>query len=321
MKKANDSFDEIMKWVLAAETIALAGHTSPDGDAVGACLALGGALEKAGKRVQVFLEEYAEKYRVIPNGHLLCPAEEARVPALFIALDCGDEERLGAAAEIFRKAEKKINIDHHESNTYFGELNFVEAEASSASELVFRLLERRLPITADEAAGLYAGLVYDTGGFRHSSTSPETMRIAGELMGYGIPFTAIYNRFFDSRSFTELKLMGKALENAELLYGGRVICSRMTTAEIAAVGGSSKELDAVINYLKGVQGVAVACFFYEKTETDIKGSFRSNDGYDVCALAKKFGGGGHIKAAGCTLPAPLEESVTRVLAEVGKMLE
>ena len=109
-------------------------------------------------------------------------------------------------------------------------------------------------------------------------------------MGYGIPFTEIYNRFFDSRSFSELKLMGRALSNAELLFGGDVVCSQITAAEIAELGGSSKDLDAIINYLKGVLGAKVACFFYEKTETDVKGSFRGNDGYDVCALAQKFGG-------------------------------
>lgn len=318
--RKNDSFAEIMECILTADSIALSGHLNPDGDAIGACLALGGALEKAGKRVTVILESYGDKYHLIPNGHLVCQAENAEIPTLFIALDCGDEERLGDAAEIFRRAEKKINIDHHESNTYFGELNYVAADASSTSEIVFKLLKDRLPITAAEAAGLYAGLIYDTGGFRHSSTSPETMRIAGELMEYGIPFTEIYNRFFDARSFTELKLMGRALDNAELLFGGEVVCSSITTAEIEELGGSSKELDAVINYLKGVLGANIACFFYEKTKTDVKGSFRGNDGYDVCALAQKFGGGGHIKAAGCTLSAPIAEAKAMVLREVEKML-
>ena len=316
----NDSFESIMKEILSADTIALAGHTNPDGDAIGACLALGGALEKAGKKIQVILESYADKYHLIPNGHLVCAAEEAEVPQLFIALDCGDAGRLGAAFVVFEKAERKINIDHHESNTHFGQLNYVAADASSTSEIVFQLLKDRLPVTAAEAAGLYAGLIYDTGGFRHSSTSPETMKIAGELMGYGIPFTEIYNRFFDSRSFSELKLMGRALSNAELLFDGKVVCSQITTAEIEELGGSNKELDAIINYLKGVLGANVACFFYEKTETDVKGSFRGNDGYDVCALAQKFGGGGHVKAAGCTLSMPIAQAKTAVLQEVEKML-
>lgn len=320
MKRENDSFEKIWEWIEAAERIVIAGHTNPDGDAIGACLALGGALEKQGKDVCVVLEKFAEKYHIIPNGHLVRSLEEIGTRDLFISLDCSDEGRLGDAAILLNQIERIINIDHHGSNTYFGGRNHVEGDASSASELVYRLLEGKIPLTAAEAAGLYTGIIYDTGGFRHSSTSPETMRIAGELMAYGIPFTKIYNRFFDARSFSELKIMSKALENAELLFGGEVICATITNAEIAACGGTNKELDGVINYLKGVLGVKVACFFYEKTETEVKGSFRGEDGYDVCALAQKFGGGGHIKAAGCTLTMPLAAAKEKVLAEIGKML-
>lgn len=318
--KANDSLETIWEQIQAAQTIVLAGHTNPDGDAIGACLALGGALEKSGKQVAVILEDYAEKYRMIPNAHLLRTAEEVGTPDLFLALDCGDAARLGAAEAVFQRAKHTVDLDHHASNPLYGEWNYVDAAASSTSEIVYRLLQGRLPLTAAEAAGLYAGLIYDTGGFRHSSTSPETMRIAGELMAYDIPFTAIYNRFFDSRSFTELKLMGKALDKAELLFGGKVVVSSLTAAEMAASGGNSKDVDAVINYLKGVQGAEVACFFYEKTAGEVKGSFRGNDGYDVCALAQKFGGGGHVKAAGCTLPAGMEEAMAAVLREVERML-
>lgn len=320
MMKANDSLEQIRKELLAAETITLAGHTNPDGDAIGACLALGGALEKSGKQVQVVLESYGDKYHLIPNGHLVKQAEDAVVTDLFLALDCGDEERLGEAVGLFRQAKRKINVDHHGSNTRYGELNYVDADASSTSEIVFRLLKGSFRLTAAEAAGLYAGLIYDTGGFRHSSTSPETMRIAGELMEYGIPFTEIYNRFFDSRSFTELKIIGRALDRAELLYDGAVVVSWIAAEDFADTGSSSKELDAIVNFLKGVLGAKIACFFYEKTETDVKGSFRGNDGYDVCALAQKFGGGGHVKAAGCTIQAPMAEAKKRVLAEVEKML-
>lgn len=320
MKQANDSFAGIWAWIEAAEKIVITGHTNPDGDAIGACLALGGALEKQGKDVCVVLEHFAEKYQIIPNGHLVRSLEEIGTRDLFISLDCSDAGRLGDAAILLDKIARVINIDHHGSNSYFGGRNYVEADASSASELVYRLLEGRISLTADEAAALYTGIIYDTGGFRHSSTSPETMRIAGALMAYGIPFTKIYNRFFDARSFSELKIMSKALENAELLFGGDVVCATITNAEIAACGGTNKELDGVINYLKGVLGVKVACFFYEKTETEVKGSFRGEDGYDVCALAQKFGGGGHIKAAGCTLTMPLLAAKDAVLAEIGKML-
>ena len=139
-------------------------------------------------------------------------------------------------------------------------------------------------------------------------------------METGIPFTDIYNRFFDSRSFSEMKIMGQALENAKLYFDGKVVCATITSAEIAACNGTNKELDAIINYLKGVQGAEVACFLYEKTETEVKASFRGADGRDVCALAQKFGGGGHVKAAGCTIAASIDKAKEMVLAEIEKML-
>lgn len=107
--------------------------------------------------------------------------------------------------------------------------------------------------------------------------------------------------------------MGQALQNAKLYLGGTVICATITAAEIAACHGSSKELDAIVNYLKGVEGIQIACFLYEKTETDVKASFRAGEEQDVCVLAQKFGGGGHVKAAGCTITAPLEQAKEMIL--------
>ncbi len=314
----NNTKQEILEKIAQAKTIQIAGHTNPDGDAIGACLAFGLALEKAGKDVTVLLEHYAPKYDVIPGKHLV--KEAAAKADLFLALDCGDEGRLGAAGDWFRQADVTINIDHHSSNTYYGQYNYVEGASSSTSEIVYGFLEGNYPVDKDMAAGLYAGLIYDTGGFRHSSTSPNTMRVAGALMETGIPFTDIYNRFFDSRSFSEMKIMGQALENAKLYFDGKVVCATITSAEIAACNGTNKELDAIINYLKGVQGAEVACFLYEKTETEVKASFRGADGRDVCALAQKFGGGGHVKAAGCTIEAPIDKAEEMVLAEIEKML-
>ena len=314
----NHTKEEIWKVIDEAETIFLSGHTNPDGDAIGACLAFGGALEQAGKKVTVLLEPYAPKYDVIPNGHLL--REPRGTADLFIALDCGDRARLGEAEQHFLQAKRTVNIDHHGSNTRYGQWNYVLRNASSTCEMVYGFLEGKYPIDAKIASAIYAGIIYDTGGFRHSSTSPNTMCVAGKLMEYGIPFTAIYSRFFDNRRFSELKIMGQALENAELFFDGKVVCATITAAEIAACHGTNKELDAIVNYLKGVEGAEIACFLYEKTETDVKASFRGADGRDVCALAQKFGGGGHVKAAGCTLSLPIEEAKKAVLAEMEKML-
>lgn len=310
----NHKKQEILEQIAKANVIHIAGHTNPDGDAIGACLAFGAALEQAGKQVFVLLEPYAAKYSILPNQHLVREPEEKA--DLFLALDCGDFERLGAAGAWFEKADQTINIDHHSSNTRYGDLWYVDGAASSTCELVYDFLDGTYPINTDMAAALYTGILYDTGAFRHTSTAPKTMRIAAALMETGIDFTKIYHRFFDSRSFSELKLMGQALQNAKLYLSGTVICATITAAEIAACNGSSKELDAIVNYLKGVEGTKIACFLYEKTDTDVKASFRAGDGQDVCALAQQFGGGGHVKAAGCTITAPLEQAKDMILKAI-----
>ncbi len=318
MPMQNNTKKEILDIIANANVVHISGHTNPDGDAIGSCLALGTALEKAGKEVFVLLEEYGGKYDSIPNKHLVKPADKKA--DLFIALDCGDAERLGDAYHWFLQADATVNIDHHISNTHYGQYNFVRGDASSTSELVYEFLEGNYPIDKQMAEALYTGLIYDTGAFRHSSTSPRTMEIAAELMKKDIPFTKIYNLYFDSRSFSALKLMGQALQNATLYFDKKVILATMTKAEMQACGGDAKELDAIVNYLKGVEGVCVACFLYEKAENVIKASFRGEDGYDVCALAQTFGGGGHIKAAGCAIEADMEQAKQMVLDALQNMM-
>lgn len=320
MTEKNDSLEKIREIISQHQNIVLCGHTNPDGDAIGACLALAASLHKGGKTVQVLLEPYGKKYDMIPNRELIVTKDALNKVELFIALDCGDIGRLQGMEDVFQGAKHTVNIDHHVSNSYFGEYNYVEEEASSTSEIVFKLLKGCFPMDGEIALALYAGLIYDTGGFRHTSTTPFTMQAAGELMAYDIPFTKIYNAFFDSRNFSEMKIMGRAFDKAELCFDDKVIYSCITMKDIEDCKGSNKELDAIINYLKGVNDTKIACFLYEKNALDVKASFRGNDGYDVCALAQKFGGGGHVKAAGCTIAAPIAKAKEMIFAEIEKML-
>lgn len=319
----NNTLSSIRLELSKKRVIVISGHQNPDGDCIGACLALALCLKEMGKEPIVLLEEYGGKYDLIPGKELVWDPQKSYDsirPEVFVALDCGDEERLGAAEAVLKRSPSAIVLDHHQNNQYFGDLNFVDVNKSSTCEIVFDLLEGFFPINRNIAAALYAGILYDTGAFRHSSTSPATMVAAGVLMGYGVPHTQIYHAFFDSRSFSEMKLMGRAFDNAKKFFGGKYLMTTITLSEMAELGGSPKELDAIVNYIKGVNGTAIVCFFYEKEEGVIKASFRCADGYDVCALARIFGGGGHVKAAGCTFLCTLEEAARRVMAEVEKLL-
>ena len=317
----NTTLEQIRETILGANTIALSGHTNPDGDAIGACLALAASLSQAGKTVEVFLEDFGDKYLAIPNHQFIVTGTEITNPDLFIALDCGSKDRLGQEAlAVYEGARARINFDHHKSNTYFAESNYVIAEASSTSEMMYDLIAGHFPVDDGIAAALYAGICYDTGGFRHSSTSPKTMAITGELMKYDFNFTDIYNQFFDSRSFLEMKGLGKSIENTQALFQGQVIFCTMSTADMESCGVVPKNLDAVVNYLKGVGDCKIACFLYEKAPAEVKASFRCVDGYDVAALAQKFDGGGHVKAAGCTLWMSMDEAVATIKSELERVL-
>jgi Exopolyphosphatase-related proteins len=317
----NNTFDELRQTIELSQSIAISGHISPDGDAIGACSALAMSLTELGKDVVVILDEYQENFEIIPTGGLIVKnVDDEYLPDLYIAVDCGDKERLGTKAKLFDETLYTINIDHHKSNTFFAKQNYVDSEASSASEIVFQLIYNYAPITADIAAAIYAGIVFDTGGFRHSSTSPVTMAIVSELMEYDFNFTEIYNSIFHTRSFGEARIMGVALFNLKEVFDGRIVTSIVTDEEIKKCGVTSDELSEVSSYIKGVSGTVASVFMYEKKPGTFKVSMRSDDLVDVSQVAAKFGGGGHMRASGCTIDGEANKILENILLEIEKQL-
>lgn len=316
----NNSFEEIRKIIDESESIAVAGHVSPDGDAVGSSCALAMALTKKGKKVKLFLEEVQNKLKNIPYTDKIIHDEPKDEFDLFISLDCGDEQRLGEVAKLI-KTTYSINIDHHVSNTYFGKMNYVDSNSSSTSELIYRLLYGWCELDKNIAYALYAGILFDTGCFKHTSTSPYTMQVAGELMTYNIPFTKIQEQLFYSRSQIEVKLLSAALYNMKFDCADRLAYSKLSRDEIKNCGGTSKDVDSIISFIKNIDGVDAAAFFYEKGKDEIKASMRSNEAADVCKIAQKFGGGGHIRASGCTLHGSFDDEMKKVITELRNALE
>ncbi|MCI1958691.1 MAG: bifunctional oligoribonuclease/PAP phosphatase NrnA [Clostridia bacterium] len=315
-----DSLEEIKKCIEGKSSIAISAHVSPDGDAVGASCALGMALKKAGKKVNVFLEKYSDTFDVIPTGGLVSNTiPEGFEPDLYISVDCGDLKRIGDFGKVFEKCDS-INIDHHKSNTHFGKLNYADEYATSASEIVYKLIKDWIPLDKDIASALYAGIIFDTGGLRHTSTKPETLNICADLMAFGFDFNKIYNKIFYTRKFEEAKIMGIALEHMERICGGKIVYSYATEEDIISCGTTSDGLSEIINYLKGIAGCECAVFIYAKEKDIYKVSMRSDDSVDVCKACMAFGGGGHVKASGCTIEGKLDKIIEDVLNEVKKQL-
>lgn len=317
----NNSLEEVRDVLKQYDSILLCGHSNPDGDAIGSVLALATSLSLMGKKVQVYLETYGKRYDTIPNKHFIVKRDEIQDFDLFVSLDCGDKERFSSILNFYKKAEKTLNIDHHISNPYFGDVNYVFKDSSSTCEIVYHILEDCFPIDRDICTALYAGIIFDTGGFRHSSTTPETLRIASELLKREIPFNEIYIQFFDMKPFSEIKITAVALQNAKLMYDGAVIYSTITKKELKECDSTHEEIGGVVSYIKGVEGAKIACFFYEKAaEGQVKVSFRCDDGYDVSAFSQRYGGGGHVKAAGCTLKMSMENAVEKIMADIKEIL-
>ena len=314
-------FIKIIHAIKNSQNIVIAGHTSPDGDAIGASLALSMALKKIDKNVKVLFESYSEKYNIIPGKETVIFDDFKGITCdLFIAADCGDKQRLGNASTIFDKADVKVNIDHHASNTFFGEINLVREDSSSTSEIMYDIIKNISDIDDDIATALYTGLLFDTGGFRHSCTTSNTMAVASELLKFNVPATMLYDKLYYTRNFTGMKILGKAIGKAQKIYDGRVIYTDINLKDIEECGSSLNELDEIVNCLKSVEDTDLAIFFYEKAENVYKVSLRSSDNFNSCKLASFFGGGGHIKASGCTIEGNIEGIKKLVFEKIEDMI-
>ena len=303
-------------------TLCITGHVRPDGDCVGSTLGLYAYVKKNFPEIEtdIYLEEPTDKLSFIagfPEINSIYP--DHKPYDLMIILDCASEDRVGKAKKYLKEAKHTINIDHHVSNTMFADENFVNGDSSSASEEIYKFMEPDL-LNRDIAIALYTGIIYDTGVFKYPATSPLTMKIAGELMTYGIPTDMIIDESFYAKTYDENRIFGYAVLNSKLAFDGKVIYSMLSQKEINEFGVSSKELEGIVPQLRLTKGVLVAVFLYETPAGDIKVSFRSNDPFDVNEIAREFGGGGHIRASGTNMTGTLEDCMERILAEIGKKL-
>lgn len=312
---------------LAAElktvhTAAIAGHIRPDGDAVGSCLGLYLYLKEnyPDIRTTVYLEKIPAAYEMMRGVDEIChdftAAEEVDV---FFCLDCGDENRLGEAQNIQKLAKRTICIDHHISNSGFADVNYIVPEASSTSELIFGILDED-KIPSDAAAALYMGIVHDTGVFRHSCTAPETMEIAAKLMRYGFDSTKIINTTYYDKTYHQNQILGRALLESIQLLNGRIIFSAIRAKDMKFYGAEPSDLDGIVQILMGTVGTEAAIFLYEIRPHEFKVSMRSKEIIDVSKIASYFGGGGHIRAAGCTMQGSVYDVVNNITLHMEKQL-
>jgi phosphoesterase RecJ-like protein len=300
-----------------ADSIAVACHLSPDGDALGSLLAVGLALKDRGIPLQIGWDDdpiaLPAQYDFLPGGDLLLPASGFRPADVALAIDCASADRLGSLRERFEKSGTLVNLDHHASNTKFGALNIVDEHSASSAEIVVQLLARMgAEITPDIATCLYTGLVTDTGQFAYASVSPRSHATAGFLIQRGIRVDEIAQRLYESYPFVYLKILGRVLERATMERDPDFVLSHLTQADLKEVGVTMDDTDDVIDTLRATRDCDVTVILKELEDGRWKGSFRSKGDTDVGAIATALGGGGHRLAAGFELKMSFDEAVETV---------
>lgn len=312
--------DEIIDLLQRSQKILLCTHIFPDGDALGSQLGLAHALEGMGKEVYLYCEE--------PASYLLdfLPGCDKLIPFFpddhdfdcAISLDCGDQRRLGNMAADLVEQRPFVVIDHHAGHQDFGDLRWVDHNRSSTGEMVYdliRLLGGR--ITRDCAYCIYTAILTDTGSFRYESTTSHTMRVAAELMDYGISVPEICGHVYDSYTTSRLQLLQQVLSTLELYEDDKIAVIRVTMDLFNTTGTTGADTELFINFPRSIQSVKVAVFLKETPDNLVGVSMRAKGEVDVAKVARDFGGGGHINAAGFKLPdVTCDELRDRLLAEL-----
>ncbi len=317
--------EKINSELIGAKKIAIAGHIRPDGDCIGSCTALYQYLkllkeELNFNKIDVYLGEIGDEFLILDSvDEIKHTYDGNEIYDIFISLDCGSVDRLGPAQKYFDGAKHTINIDHHISNTLFARSNHVVADASSTCEVLFGLMEEDR-ITKGIAKSLYVGMVHDTGVFKHSNTTEKTLTVAGKLISKGIPFSKLIDESFYQKTYVQNQILGRCLMESILVLDGKVIVSSINRDMMDFYQAKTTDLEGIIDQLRVTKGVEVAIFLYEINLHEFKVSMRSNGEVNVSKIAVYFGGGGHVKAAGCTLHGFVHDVINNLTPHIEAQL-
>ena len=314
----------ITEEVRNAGSIAVSGHIRPDGDCVGSVMGLYLYLKKElpEAEVDVYLEKPAEIFDCISHIEDIKSefnnVDTGKIYDVFIVLDCADD-RLGEVRVLYEKARKKINIDHHISNPGCGDVRIIEPERSSTAELLYDLMD---PAALDEeiARALYIGIIHDTGVLRYSNTAPHTLQVVSELIKFGFDFSKNIDDTFYEKTYVQTQIMGRAILESVRFMHDKCIVSMVSRRMMDFYQVTPQDLDGIVNQLLAVKGVECAIFMYEIRTLEYKISMRSKGRVDVAGVAMRFGGGGHVRAAGCTMNGTYHDNINNLAIGIAEQL-
>ena len=308
----NKIFDEIK----IANKILLLAHENPDGDAIGSLMAMYHMLKDLGKNVLVVVPEIPPAFLYL-NGIDKVLSKTDDTFDLGIVVDCANKERIGQINNEFSNCKKTIVIDHHISNSRYGDINYVEELTASCTQVLYYLFKKwNINITNDIGEAIITGCLTDTSGFRNNNVDKNTFMMAAELMDIGIDINKIYYLAVSKKSMAQYLLMKMTLDRLEMFEDGKIAFSYISEEDFANVGALPGDHEGLVDLGRNIGGVEVSIFMREDDGYRI--SFRSNGNIDVNEIAKKFGGGGHKMAAGAKIDGDFKETKNKVLLEIKK---
>lgn len=310
------TLDEILKEIKKANDIVILTHNNPDGDAIGTSLAVYTALKRAGKNVEIIIPELPRIFNFLPNAEDIRKEGSKKNYDLAISLDCATIKLLNGWANYFEDANFRIVVDHHSTNSMYGDLNYVDLSAPACAQVMYSLFKYYgIEITPEIGTCLMTGIITDTGGFQYSGVSRDTFEIAADLLESSVNISKIYKRVFSTRTKGNFALRKIAIDRMQILENGKVSFTYITKQDEENVNAETGDYEGIVDEGRNIEGVEVAIFLHE-VKDGFKVSTRANEYVNVSDVCLMFGGGGHPRAAGATMQGEPEQIKEKLLKEI-----
>lgn len=322
----NLDWQELFRLIETNDNFIVTCHIHPDGDAIGSLLAVGFLLKKFGKNYELICSEGVPSVYcyLFGSGYVKKERDISVTPKALILVDCAEKDRSAIASDIWKiPGLTIINIDHHITNTGFGHLNLIRPQAAATGEVIYGIFkEAGFAFDREVAIALYTAVATDTGFFRYSNTSSFTLEMVSALVKeYGVEPWKIAEQVHEQKSFNSIRLLGEVLRTLKTGIGGKVAWMVLDQPILNKFQVENEETESFVNYARSIEGVEIGILFKELHPNEIKLSWRSSLEVDVSKLAANFGGGGHARAAGCTINGPVDRVVDDVLKFVSQYYE
>ncbi len=311
------TLDNIREEIEKAKTVIILTHESPDGDAIGSSLAMYQALKQMGKDVDIVIPEHPRTFDFLPNANEIKKEGRKNIQYdLGIALDCTDTNRLEGFEPWYDTAKTKISIDHHGTNTMFADYNYVDPVAPACAQILIVVLTS-IGVKIDKEIGtcILTGIITDTGGFKYEGVTTETFEFTANLLRLGVNVSNVYKKVLQVKTRANFELTKLAVNRMEFFENGKIAFTYITEDDEKNVNAEPGDHEGLVEIGRDLEGVEVSIFLREK-EKKFKASLRSNEYVNVAEVASIFSGGGHIRAAGCTIPYSLEQAKEKIIDRV-----